>query len=89
MFGKSKRPEEDIKKLSRAELLEMLIEETREAEELRKANQKLTSELAACREDLNRAASLQVILERLERIAGVRAADLMPHTAKGGDSIHE
>ena len=72
MFGSKKRrsPEDDIRKLSRTELLEILIEETKEAERLREENKRLTDELTRVRSDLERSASLQVIMERLERITG-------------------
>lgn len=77
MFGSKKRsPEEDVKKLTRSELLEMLIEETKTAEALREENEQLKAELARSRKDVQTAASLEMILRRLERIAGVTAKDL-------------
>ena len=44
-FGKKSSPDDDIKKLSRAELLEMLIDQTRLADRLRIRNKRLTKEL--------------------------------------------
>ncbi len=74
MFGSKKKrnPEDDVKKLSRTELLEILIEETREADRLRKENTRLTEELTRVRADLDRSASLEVIMERLERMMGTK-----------------
>ena len=70
-FGKKKsNPEDEIRKLSRTELLEMLIEETKEAERLKEENEKLSAELNRCKADLDRAASLAVIIQQLEDIIG-------------------
>ena len=78
-FGRREStPEEDAKKLSRTELLEMLIDETKEAERLRLENERLRAELENCRRDLDRSASLQIILRRLERIAGLPEKDWTP-----------
>ena len=77
MFGSKKRnPEDDVKELSRAELLEMLIEETREAEDLRTENERLKQELDQCRKDLGNVNSLELVLRRLEKIAGITAEEL-------------
>ena len=84
MFGKKRSPEDDVKKLSRTELLEMLIEETREAEALRAQNEKMEAELVRLRADLDRTASLEVLLKRLERIAGVE-----PAAEAEGEESHE
>lgn len=73
-IGKKNSPENDIKKLSRAELLEMLIEQTQLADRLRQRNKKLTKELAVCKANLEKAASLQIIMRRLERIEKLSAA---------------
>lgn len=71
-FGKkASTPEDEVKHLSRAELLEILIEETKEAERLQKENDALRQELAGCKADLERAASLKVIMRQLGRMAGV------------------
>ena len=64
--------EEEIKKLTRTELLELLIDETKEADRLRAENERLSSELKKCREDLDRVASLEVVIARLEAIANRR-----------------
>ncbi len=68
---KASTPEEEAKKLSRTELLEMLIDETKEAERLRQENERLTEELARCKADLERTGSLKVIMRQLGRMAGV------------------
>lgn len=73
-IGKKNNPDNDIKKLSRAELLEMLIEQTQLADRLRQRNKKLTKELAICKANLEKAASLQIIMRRLERIEKLSAA---------------
>lgn len=67
-FGRKHTPDEDIKKLSRAELLEMLIDQTRETDRLRARNKRLTRELQECKENLERSASLQIVMNRLEKI---------------------
>ena len=72
-FGRKSSPSDDIKKLSRAELLEMLIDQIREADRLRARNKRLTRELAECKENLERSASLQIIMNRLERIERIAA----------------
>ena len=70
IFGGNRKPVEDpVHKLTRMELLELLIEQTREAEDLKKRNKELTAELARCRADLDRTASLEVVIRRLEEIA--------------------
>lgn len=85
MFGSKKRnPEEDVKKLTRAELLEMLIEETREAEDLRAENERLQKELERVRADLGNVNSLELVLRRLERVAGVTAEDLQKEEQNNG-----
>lgn len=86
MFGSKKRnPEEDVKKLTRAELLEMLIEETREAEDLRAENERLQKELERVRADLGNVNSLELVLRRLERVAGVTAEDLRKEEQNNGE----
>ena len=86
MFGSKKRnPEEDVKKLTRAELLEMLIEETREAEDLRAENERPQKELERVRADLGNVNSLELVLRRLERVAGVTAEDLRKEEQNNGE----
>ena len=58
----------DLHKLTRTELLEMLIDETKEADRLRQENQRLKTELDRCRDDLARTASLDIVIARLEEI---------------------
>lgn len=72
-LGRKNSPDDDIKKLSRAELLEMLIEQTRLADRLRIRNKRLTKELEECKANLERAASLEIIMTRLERIERIAA----------------
>ncbi len=73
----NKSPEEDARKFSRSELLEMLIEETKEAERLKAENERLSAELTRCKEDLDRTASLAVIISKLEDIvsSGAKPAE--------------
>ena len=52
--------------------MELLIDETKEADRLRAENERLSSELKKCREDLDRVASLEVVIARLEAIANRR-----------------
>lgn len=59
----------DLHKLTRTELLEMLVDETKEADRLRLENRRLKKELARCREDLDKTASLDIVIRRLEEIA--------------------
>lgn len=69
--GKSdsgRNSEEDIKKLTRTELLELLIDETKEADRLRAENERLSDELEKCHEDLDRIASFEAVIARLESI---------------------
>lgn len=73
-LGRKHSADDDIKKLSRSELLEMLIEQTRLADRLRERNKKLTKELAVCKANLEKAASLRLIIARLERIERLSAA---------------
>ena len=47
----------------------------KEAERLREENEKLSAELTKCKDDLEKAASLSVIIERLERITGTAAGE--------------
>lgn len=71
LFGskvKNNTPENEIKKLSRAELLELLIDQTRLVEKLNARNKSLSAELAECKAELKRVASLEVIIGRLEKI---------------------
>ncbi|MBQ9155373.1 MAG: hypothetical protein IJ137_01180 [Eubacterium sp.] len=72
-FGKKNSPDNDIKKLSRAELLEMLIDQTRLADRLRVRNRRLAKELEEAKANLERSASLQIIMQRLERIERIAA----------------
>ena len=58
----------DLHKLTRTELLEMLVDETKEADRLREENHRLKKELDRCREDLEKAASLSSVIARLEEI---------------------
>ena len=58
----------DLRKLTRTELLEMLVDETREADRLRAENARLRKELEKCKEDLDKTASLSAVLARLEEI---------------------
>lgn len=60
--------EDDIKKLTRTELLELLIDETKEADRLRAENDRLKEELKRCHEDLDRIASFEAVIARLESI---------------------
>ncbi|MDO5133440.1 MAG: hypothetical protein Q4D81_10740 [Eubacteriales bacterium] len=60
--------EDDIKKLTRTELLELLIDETKEADRLRAENERLREELQRCRADLDRVASFEAVIARLEAI---------------------
>ena len=62
----------DIKKLTRTELLELLIDETKEAERLRAENERLSSELQKCHEDLDRVASFEAVIARLQAIVNGR-----------------
>ena len=58
----------DLHKLTRTELLEMLIDETKEADRLRLENRRLQKELERCRDELARTASLDIVIARLEEI---------------------
>ena len=58
----------DLHKLTRTELLEMLVDETKEADRLREENRRLREELDRCRQDLDKTASLSAVLARLEEI---------------------
>lgn len=73
-FGRKRNPDDDIKKLSRAELLEMLIEQTRLADRLRIRNRRLSKELAVYKANLEKAASLEMIMTRLEKIERLSAS---------------
>lgn len=64
--------EDDIRKLTRTELLELLIDETKEADRLRDENDRLREELAKCHEDLDRIASFEAVIARLEAIVNGR-----------------
>lgn len=71
--GRSSASEEenlhrDLKKLTRTELLEMLVDETKEADRLRLENRRLRRELERCRADLDKTASLDSVIARLEQI---------------------
>ncbi len=58
----------DVRKLSRAELLELLIDETREADRLSEENEELREELMQCRTQLEKVGSLDAVIARLEAI---------------------
>ena len=58
----------DLHKLTRTELLEMLVDETKEADRLRAENRRLRKELERCREDLEKVASLNAVIAKLEEI---------------------
>ncbi len=64
--------EDEIKKLTRTELLELLIDETKEADRLRAENARLTDELQKCHDDLDRIASFEAVIARLEAIVNGR-----------------
>lgn len=68
----SRNSEDDIKKLTRTELLELLIDETKEADRLRAENGRLREELEKCHEDLDRIASFEAVIARLESIVNGR-----------------
>lgn len=59
---------DDLHRLSRTDLLEMLIDETKEADRLREENERLQEELAKCKADLDKTASLDMVIHRLERV---------------------
>ena len=63
---------DEIKKLTRTELLELLIDETKEADRLRAENERLSSELQKCHEDLDRVASFEAVIARLQAIVNGR-----------------
>ncbi len=65
---KERSSEDDIKKLTRTELLELLIDETKEADRLRADNERMREELKRCHEDLDRIASFEAVIARLESI---------------------
>ncbi len=60
--------DDDLRRLTRTELLEMLIDETKEGDRLRAENERLREELSQCKADLNKTASLDIVIARLERI---------------------
>ena len=64
--------EDDIKKLTRTELLELLIDETKEADRLRAEVDRLNEELRRCHEDLDRVASFEAVIARLQAIVNGR-----------------
>ena len=64
--------EENVRKLTRTELLELLIDETRESDRLREENRILREEVEKCREELDRVASLDAVIARLEMIVNGR-----------------
>lgn len=70
--GSGRTSEDDIKKLTRTELLELLIDETKEADRLRAENENLRDELQKCHEDLDRIASFEAVIARLEAIVNGR-----------------
>ena len=55
-------------KRPRTELLELLIDETKEADRLRAENERLSEELQKCHDDLDRVASFEAVIARLESI---------------------
>lgn len=65
--------EEEVRKLTRTELLELLIDEMKETDRLRAENEHLSEELRRCHEDLDRVASFEAVIARLEAL--VNAGD--------------
>lgn len=70
--GSERNTVDEIKKLTRTELLELLIDETKEADRLRAENARLSEELRKCHEDLDRVASFEAVIARLEAIVNGR-----------------
>jgi len=68
--------DKELKKLSKAELLEMLLDEGRELETLREENARLSEELALSQETLEKTLTLDGAITRLEACAA--AMDQMP-----------
>ena len=66
--AKESSPADEIRKLTRTELLEMLIDETKEADRLREENERLQKELDRVRADLDKTASLDIVIKRLQEI---------------------
>lgn len=66
--SKESTPADEIRKLTRTELLEMLIDETKEADRLREENERLQKELNRVRADLEKTASLDIVIKRLQEI---------------------
>ena len=69
---KGRNSEEEIRKLTRTELLELLIDETKEADRLREENERLRTELSRSHGDLDRVASFEAVIARLEAIVNGR-----------------
>ena len=69
---RGRNTEDEIKKLTRTELLELLIDETKEADRLRAENARLSEELQKCHDDLDRIASFEAVIARLEAIVNGR-----------------
>ena len=63
---------DEIKKLTRTELLELLIDETKEADRLRAENERLSSELGIERRLPIRLSYLEAVIARLEAIVNGR-----------------
>ncbi len=60
--------EKDLRKLSRSDLLEMLLEQTEKVEFLSAENEKLSSQLQECREKLDQVESLRAREAYLESL---------------------
>ncbi|MGI5873571.1 MAG: hypothetical protein ACOX8R_02790 [Bacillota bacterium] len=73
IFGGKRAGDDPIHKLTRVELLELLVDQTREAETLKRENETLKEELARCRADLDRVASLEAVIQKLESLVSERA----------------
>ena len=69
---------DEMRKLTREELLEMLIDETRIAEDLQEKNRLLTEELTRVKSDLDKVASLEVIIKRLGAMVGYEEPEAEP-----------
>ena len=71
--------EEEVRKLTRTELLELLIDEMKETDRLRAENEHLSEELRRCHEDLDRVASFEAVIARLEAIVNAGEKDASAH----------
>lgn len=61
-------PIDEIAKLSRVDLLEMLIDATRETQRLREENTRLQAEIERCEAELNKTETLEDVVNRLSEI---------------------